>query len=183
MDAFWNFMTVAVTLGAALVPVAWAWHYDRYRKCLDAHDHWVSWITALKDEVNHQESSLEEMEGAFQQMLDRQQFGGVTKRFNDDLFKSARAQVIQHPRSPHIFTLLTRTYRDTAHTNAMLDRFEASLLKNGGDWATDRITCAIGSSVRGSLQGVRATLNEMKQVLEQEEELFEAIKPRMHNAQ
>jgi len=183
MDGFWNFMTVAVTLGAAIVPVAWAWHYDRYRKSLDGHDHWVSWITALKDEVKHQIASLEEMEDAVQQMFERKQFGGVTKRFNDDLFKSARVQIIQHQRSPHIFPLLTRTYRDTAHTNAMLDRFEASLLKNGGDWATDRITHAIGSSVRGSLQGVRATLEAMRSSLEQEEGLFEAVKPRLHSAQ
>ena len=175
-------MTVAVTVAAALIPVGWAWHYDRYRKSLDRHEQWVSWMTALKDEVGHQISSLQEMEGAFQQMLDRKQFGSVTKRFNDDLFQTARGQVIQHQRSPYVFPLLTRTYRDTAHTNAMLDRFEASLLKDG-DWGTDKISHAIGSSVRGSLQGVRATLEAMNSAIEEEESLFRAIKPRLYCAQ
>ena len=174
-------MTVAVTLGAALIPVAWAWHYDRYRKSLDSHDHWASWISALRDEVAHQFSSLEEMESAFEQILQRRQFGAVTKRFNDDLFRSAREQIIQHQRAPHVFPLLTRTFRDTTHTNAMLDRFEAALLRNG-NW-DDALSQSIGSSVRGCLQGVRNTLTAMQTTLVQEDGLLEATKPRLHSAQ
>ncbi|MCP5537225.1 MAG: hypothetical protein H7A51_13475 [Akkermansiaceae bacterium] len=181
MNAFWNFMTVSVAICAALIPVAWAWHYDRYRRSLDRYEHWVSWITALNDEVEHQLSSLAEMQDGFQQMLQRKQFGAITKRFNDDLFRSAREQIIQHQRAPHIFLVLTRTFRDTAHTNAMLDRFEAALLKDGS-W-DEPLANSIGSSVRGSLAGVDATLTEMRSALEEEIRLFESIRPRLHNAQ
>lgn len=175
-------MTIVATLIAAIVPIAWALHYDRYKKSLDEHQYWTAWITALKSEVTHQLSSLSEIDSAFQQMNARKQLGGVTKRFNDDLFETARKQIIQHQRSPHVFTLLTRTYRDVAHTNAMLDRFEASVLKNG-QWDQDELSHSIGSSVLGSLIGVRKTLTNMATALENEERLFESIKPRFTSLQ
>ncbi|MBK1829519.1 hypothetical protein JIN77_02180 [Verrucomicrobiaceae bacterium R5-34] len=182
MDAFWNFMTITATLGVAVIPVAWAWHYDRYRKNLNSHEQWVSWIQALDKEVDHQFHSLEEMEEAIEVMLKNEQFCIIFKRFNEDLFQTAREQIIQHQRASHVFPLLTRTYRDTTHTNAMLDRLEASIHKNG-DYSSDAVSHMIGSSVRGSLVGVRDTLTSMKQKLTAETELFPSNKPTIFTAQ
>ena len=180
MESLWSFLTILATFIVAAVSLGWAWYYDRYRRDLEAHESWVSWITALRDEVKHELASLKEMESGFDAMKQTGQLGAVTKRFNEDFFQMARSRIIDHIRSPHVFPALTKTYRDTTHTNGMLDRFEDQIIAHQTtlNQSIPNTIQGLIPSILGSFVGVRSALETLQKTLADEEVIFEAIRPK-----
>lgn len=186
MNDFWSFATILATFLAAvvtaLVPMIWMLHYDRYRSKLAAYEKWSLWLSTIQSEITHQRNSLHEMQGTFDQMVQQHSIAVVTKRFNEDFFRSSRIDM-DYPRTVHVFSNLTRAYRDTVHTNAMLDRFENEAALYGQQFQENQnlpipqSLTSLGCSVLGSLVGVGESFDSLEEIIAEEQDGLHSEEP------
>lgn len=161
----------AIGLLGATIPLVWAIRYDEFRDAKTRHLNYLAWIRGLRDEAAYLISCAGEIESGMTWTDQPPRVTLSTKRLNADFLCAARAEVIHHERSPAVFPLVTRAYRDAEHTNGMLDSLSEEAkagynpsLKRGGPPVSFQ-------SAQQSVVGVRATLMELEKLCDEQQQI------------
>ena len=124
-------LAAAAALAAAAVFVVFAFRHDHYRRAIDRYHEYLSWSRGLIPEGEFILETLERVRPVYDDMVNGGDLRCPTKRLNSDFLAAARLGVIRHPTGCRLFPPLARAYRDVAHTNDMMARFETAYIALG----------------------------------------------------
>ena len=192
-EGMWSVSAAIVgSLLTAFIAIVWSRIYDSHKAKQAKHEEYLAWLRGIKIECKHVVSCIDEVkdgQGGFVSIAEGKSSGCITKRLNEDLLQRARIEVIHHPRSCVLQEPLTTAYRDVVHTNGMMDRYEQKYR-----WLTDKSNNAkpgdelpdtrkevegiLDPTIR-ALGGVRASVEKLREVVEEQEKLESQNPPKL----
>jgi len=179
---------IAATIGGLIgiagssLAFVWSFFYDKYRAALESHDRYHSWLNGLGYECDHALATINELVPSLEcnRQGDRRL---LLKHLNTDFLAQARTAVLEHERSQGLFPTLTAAYRNIAHCNEMLDRWERAIMvlstpKQQSNLPGFTNLDPLADSTLASFVATRETINQLKQIIALQQNIMARTQPR-----